>query len=77
MKAAKFVNGHDARDGKFDKVKPAKFRGGNGDRMAKVRGNAAKVRGGGGKAQGGGKGGGKAQGARAVAKGRSSRSKPI
>ena len=59
MKAAKFVNGHDARDGKFDKVKPAKFRGGNGNRMAKVRGNAAKIRGGGGKAHGGGKGGGK------------------
>jgi len=55
MKAAKFVNGHDARDGRLDKVKPAKFRGGgNANRVVKVRGNGGKVRGGGGK--GGGKG---------------------
>ena len=59
MKAAKFVNGHDARDGRLDKVKPAKFRGGgNGQRFAKARGNGGKVHAGGkgNKRGGGGKG---------------------
>ncbi len=60
MKAAKFVNGHDARDGKLDGTGPKHFR----DRSSKVKvkGNGhAKVKGGGhgeghGKGHGGGKG---------------------
>jgi len=60
MKADKFVNGHDARDGRLDKVKPAKFRGGsNANRVVKVRGNGGKPHGGGKVRGGGGKGGGK------------------
>lgn len=52
MKAAKFVNGHDARDGRLDKAKGAKIRGKSAKHVMKARGNA-------GKAHGGGKGGGK------------------
>ena len=59
MKAAKFVNGHDARDGRLDKVKPAKFRSGNGQRMMKVRGNGGKPPGAGRGNNGGGRGKGK------------------
>jgi hypothetical protein len=60
MKAAKFVNGHDARDGRIDKVKPAKFRGGsNGQRVVKVRGHGGKPQGAGRGNNGGGGGKGK------------------
>jgi hypothetical protein len=60
MKAAKFVNGHDARDGRLDKVKPAKFRGGsNGQRVMKVRGSGGKPQGAGRGNKGGGGGRGK------------------
>lgn len=55
MKSEKFVNGHDARDGRLDK--PSKIRGGDGNGVAKVRGNGGKVKGG--KGHGGGKGKGK------------------
>lgn len=58
MKAAKFVNGHDARDGKLDGTGPKHNRSGN----AKVHGNGnghSKVKGGG---HGGGHGGGKGHG---------------
>ena len=57
MKAEKFVNGHDARDGRLDK--PAKIRGGHGRGMShgKARGGKGKGNGGGGgKGKGGGKG---------------------
>lgn len=54
MKSEKFVNGHDARDGRLDK--PAKIRGGRGNGVAKVRGNGGKVKGGGKGHGGGGKG---------------------
>jgi hypothetical protein len=57
MKAAKFVNGHDARDGRLDKVKPAKFRGGGSQRVVKMRGNSGKAFAGkGNKGGGGGRG---------------------
>jgi hypothetical protein len=50
-KAAKFVNGHDARDGRLDKVKPVKIRG-NDNRAVKFKpakgGGKAFARGGGG-----------------------------
>ena len=52
MKSDKFVNGHDARDGRLDK--PAKVRRGNG--KAHGHGRKAKGHGGGGKRNGGGKG---------------------
>ena len=55
MKAEKFVNGHDARDGRLDK--PAKFRGGKGNGVVKVRGKSGKIHGNG-KGRGGNKGGG-------------------
>ena len=58
MKSEKFVNGHDARDGRLDK--PAKVRGrgnGNGNGAGRSKGNA-----GGGKARGYGGGGGKGKG---------------
>jgi hypothetical protein len=60
MKAAKFVNGHDARDGRLDKVKPAKFRGSSKpQRVVKVRGNGGKPQGVGRGNNGGGRGKGK------------------
>lgn len=57
MKSEKFVNGHDARDGRLDK--PAKIRGkGNGAGRGKGNGGGGKVKvkghGGGGKGKGGG-----------------------
>lgn len=59
MKAAKFVNGHDARDGKLDGTGPKHSRSG----IVKVKGNGSghvKVKGGGhGRGNGGGHGGGK------------------
>ena len=65
MKSEKFVNGHDARDGRLDK--PAKVRGGNGKVKAvghggghgKGKGNGRGHGGGGGKGKGKGGGGGK------------------
>ena len=59
MKSEKFVNGHDARDGRLDK--PAKARGGNGNGNGKNVGHG-KSHGGGGKAKGHGGGGGKGKG---------------
>jgi hypothetical protein len=58
MKSEKFVNGHDARDGRLDK--PAKVRG-NGNGSGKNVGHG-KSHGGGGKAKGHGGGGGKGKG---------------
>ena len=58
-KARKFVNGHDARDGRLDK--PGKIRGGGGQNVVKVRGNGGKAQGGG-KGHGSGKGKGKGKG---------------
>ncbi len=43
MKARKFVNGHDARDGRLDK--PVKIRGGGRQNVVKVRGNVGKSKG--------------------------------
>lgn len=60
MKSEKFVNGHDARDGRLDK--PAKFRGSNGNGKSAGRGkghrSGGKVKNHGG-GRGKGKGGGK------------------
>ncbi|MFN2475697.1 MAG: hypothetical protein ABR526_05065 [Chthoniobacterales bacterium] len=66
MKAAKFVNGHDARDGKLDGTGPKRSRGG----FEKVKGNGnghVKIKGGGhgnggGHAKGGGHGHGGGKG---------------
>ena len=67
MKAEKFVNGHDARDGRLDK--PAKVRGnGNGRGKAKVaqvsggKPHGFSHRGGNGKGKGKGNGGGRGKG---------------
>ena len=59
-KAAKFVNGHDASEGRLDK--PAKIRGG-GKAVTKIRGN-------GGKSHGGGKGHGRGKGGKGGGKGK-------